>query len=88
VLTWPFATAALRGRASEPQVTVPVALYEPEGRPGNVTRTVPAFGSAPTVPEACARRPAGHGTVLENARPVIVTAAEGCPSGVMTTVGV
>ncbi len=85
--TWRLATPALMGRTSDPQVTKPDALNAPAGRPGKVTSTLPELGSAPTVPAACARSPAGHGMVLENARPVIVTAAERCPTGVTTTVG-
>ena len=52
-----------------------------------MTSTLPELGSAPTVPAARARSPGGHGIVLEKARPVIVTAADGCPMGVTTTVG-
>jgi hypothetical protein len=87
VLTWPLATRPLIGRASDPQVTVPDALNGPTGKPGKATTTLPAFGSGPTAPAAWARNPAGHGIVLENARPVIVTAADGWPTGVTTTVG-
>jgi hypothetical protein len=87
VLTWPLATKASSGSASDPHVTVPDALYDPAGRPGKVTSTLPEFRSAPTEPEASACKFAGQGTVLEKARPVIVTAAEGWPTGVTTTVG-
>jgi hypothetical protein len=85
--TWPLVTNALMGRTSDPQVTSPDALNGPAGRPGKVTSTLPEFGSAPTVPADRARSPAGHGIVLENARPVMVTAADGCPMGVPTTLG-
>jgi hypothetical protein len=87
VLTWPLVTVALTGRASDPHVTVPEALNDPVGRPGKVTSTLPVFGSTPTAPEACARSAAGQGMVLEKARPVTVTAADGWPTGVTTTVG-
>jgi hypothetical protein len=87
VLTWPLVTRPPIGKTSEPQVTNPDALNGPAGKPGKVTSTLPAFGSGPTVPEACARNPAGHGMVFENARPLIVTAADGWATGVTTTVG-
>jgi hypothetical protein len=87
VLSWPLATRLLTGRTSDPQVTIPDPLNGPAGKPGKVTSTLPAFGLGPTVPEACARSPEGHGMVLEKARPVTVTAAEGWSTGVTSTVG-
>jgi hypothetical protein len=75
------------GKTSEPHVTNPDPLNGPAGKPGNVTTTVPVFGLAPTAPEAWTRRPTGHGIVFEKARPATVTAADGCPTGVTTTIG-
>ena len=85
--TWPLATRPLTGSTSDPQVTNPDALNGPDGRPGNVTNTLPAFGLSPTVPAAWARSPLGQGMVLEKAWPVMVTAAVGWSTGVITTVG-
>jgi hypothetical protein len=87
VVSWPLATGPLRGRTSDPHVTSPDALNGPAGRPGKLTNTLPVFGSAPTVPDAWARSPLGQGMVLENARPVTVTAAAGWSIGVINTVG-
>ncbi len=84
---WPPETRALTGRTTDPQVIVPAARNEPDSKPGKLTTTLPLL--ALSVTPVLAARPSvvGQGTVLENSRPVIVTAAEGCWTGVTTTVG-
>jgi hypothetical protein len=83
---WSPFSAPLTGRTSEAQVTLPCAWNEPGGSPRKVARTEPALGSASTTPDTCIRSWADQGNVLPNDGLVMVTAAEGWPTGVTVTV--
>jgi hypothetical protein len=65
---------------------LPPAWNVPVGRAANVAKTAPLFAFAPTVAASCILSALGHGRVLPNCGLVRVTAAEGCPTGVTTTV--